>query len=126
MGKVIFGGICMVLFIGICVCLVFALVVISMVRYFLLRHSSINHLPTNIGLLNIRDTRFGDERQSNFIFLDDSQTPHTWNRNDQSFYQSTRSNDTSIWFTRIYLFLLLTILGIISGYTLFQIYSLFV
>lgn len=121
-----FGGICMVLFIGICVCLVFALVVISMVRYFLLRHSSINHQPTNIGLLNIRDTRFGDERQSNYIFLADSQTSHNWNRNEQSFYQSTRSIDTSIWLTRIYVFLLLTILGIISGYTLFQIYSLFV
>jgi hypothetical protein len=126
MGIVMFGGIYMIIFIGICVCLLFALVVISMVRYFLLRTSSINHQPTNIGLLNIRDNHFGDERQSNFIFLADSQTTHNWNRNDQSYYQSTRSIDNSIWFTRIYVFLLLTIFGIISGYTLFQIYSLFI
>jgi hypothetical protein len=121
-----FGGIFMILFIGICVCLVFALVVISMVRYFLLRPSSINHLPSNIGLLNIRDNRWGDERQSNFIFLDDSQTTHQWNRNDQIFHKNKRPIDTSIWFTRIYIFLLLTIFGVICGYMLFQIYSLFI
>jgi hypothetical protein len=97
-----------------------------MVRYFLLRPASSNQASTNFGILNVRDHRWGDERQSNYILLPDSQTPHNWNRNDQSLFKSTRTIDTSVWFTRIYVSLLLTIFGIICGYILFQIYSLFI
>jgi hypothetical protein len=115
-----------VLFIGICVCLVFALIVISMVRYFLLRPSSSNQHSTNFGILNVRDTRFGDERQSNFIFLADPQPSQNWNRSNPSLFKSTKQISNSTWFTRIYVALLLTIFGIICGYILFQIYSLFI
>jgi hypothetical protein len=116
----------LVLFIGICVCLVFALIVISIVRYFLLRPSTSNQHSTNFGILNVRDTRFGDERQSNFIFLADPQPSHNWSRSNPSLFNSTRSISSSTWFTRIYVALLLTIFGIICGYILFQIYSLFI
>jgi hypothetical protein len=123
----LWGGILLAPFIGICVCLVFALIVISMVRYFLLRPSTSNQHSTNFGILNVRDTRFGDERQSNFIFLADPQPSHNWSRSNSSLFKnSTKSISTSTWFTRIYVSLLLTILGIICGYTLFQIYSLFI